>query len=1178
MFSVTFDTEHGNLSFLLDTQAEISLIKIDSLLEDTLVDTGNTCSLKGITDESLTSLGSVNMFLLVSDVLEIEQNFQVVKKSFPIPTNGILGKDFLVRNGCLIDALSNELVIRYQEGEITIDMTKPNSRKIFIPPRSQSIRKISVGISEDVVMEKMEIKPGVFVAGSISSRDKPFVSILNVNDDPQCIDVEEIQFSPLSNFSICSDRNNKRTILLKDNLNLENVSETIVNQLVDLCKEFSDIFHLPGDKLSCNNFYEQEIVPIDETPVFRKNFQIPHAQKQEVDSQVKEMLENDVIEHSESPYNSPIFLVPKKTQDGAPKKWRLVVDFRLLNEKILPDRYPIPRIDEVLEGLGDAQYFSTLDMQAGFHQIPLKKSSRKYTAFSTWYGHYQFKRLPFGINICPNSFQRMVNLAMSGLPPDICFLYLDDIIVVGRSEKHHLHNLRVVFSRLRSKNLKLNPSKCVFYQREVTFLGHKITDRGIFPDDSKIEMTKNFPKPVNAKETKRFVAFANFYRKFIKDFSVIAAPLHNVAQSNVKFLWSDECENSFNELKRALSNPPILIYPNFDEEFILITDASDLGCGAKLAQIRDGVEMPISFASKAFKKGELNRPPIEKEMMAIYFGITHFRSYLYGRKFLVKTDHKPLVHLFSMKNPASKILRMRLELCEYDFVIEYIPGKDNVEADALSRVDFKTLVDKQILAVTRSMTRKTLTKINNPETEDHLVRPRVYEASFHDEAKNLPTLRFKFSEVAIVYDVRRKRSQLFNGNKVIAPDEINENALKELLIDIENTAVKNDIDLIALRLDDDIFRYVSPTELKGVGLKTLEQLNLILYYPRKKLDDSEEIKKVLSEFHDHPMAGHPGQQRMLEKLRMRYSWKNMRRDVKQYVQSCEKCKFNKVTTHTNERFMLTTTPTKPFDVVVVDTIGLLPVTTKGNRYILSIQCDFSKYVVYVPMPTKEARTVASALVNHCILVYGPMRSLRSDRGTEFVNETLNAICEILGVDKLTATAYHPQTIGALERNHRVMNEYFRTSLPSMTDWDDWLPYFAFAFNTHPSSSHKLTPFELIFGRAPNLTKDMGTVVDPLYNHDSYEKDMKYRLSVAFNNTRKLLLDNKQKTVDKQTKVKPLELKLGSKVKLLNEQRTNKFDTIYTGPYEVTKLLGCNVEIEDKNNKKQLVHKNRLQLY
>lgn len=1185
-------TAHGELTFLIDTQADVSLIKVNSLLSNTPIDTSTKCTLTGITDDSTKSFGTAFISLCLNNC-NFSQKFQVVSRTFPIPTHGILGKDFLWGNGCVIDTLRNELVVRRGNNDFVINMTRDFENEIWVPPRCQYLHKVCLDSDVDVVIHKKVVKSGIFIAGSISNKKNPHVSILNTNGRLVRFNANEIDYSPLSDYLQVNSigyttqtqlDENQRISLLSQMLNIENTPTEVRDDLIALTNEFSDIFHLPGDKLTCNNFYEQDIHLTDTLPVHKKNFPIPHCHKKELESQIKDMLKDDIIEPSISPYNSPVFLVPKKSQNGE-KKWRLVIDFRELNTKIIPDRYPIPRIDEILDGLGNAIYFSTLDMQSGFHQIKLSKSSRKCTAFSTELGHFQFKRLPFGINICPNSFQRMVNLATSGLQPETCFLYLDDIIVVGKSKKHHLANLRSIFLRLRNKNLKLNPSKCTFFQKETNFLGHKVTENGYLPDDSKISAIKNYPTPTTCNETKRFVAFANFYRRFIKNFSVIAAPLNELSKKYATFKWTEDCDKSFQYLKNALSTPPILTYPDFNKEFILTTDASDLGCGAKLAQVKDGIEMPIAFASKAFKNADLKRPPIEKEMLAIYFGITHFRPYLYGKKFLVKTDHKPLVHLCTMKNPTSKVLRMRFELFDYDFDVQYVPGPENVEADALSRINFKELQDKKVFAVTRSMLRnRTDTNTSHatsttPQTGSiEQGKPKIYEAFLPNEVKNMPTIKFSFSEIAITFEVRKRRSLLFNGNLIFNETQVKDK-LKELLETLEYTAVKNKINEIALRLDDDIFRYVSPIDLKEMGPNVLRQLNLILFYPRRKLNTSEDIQNVLQEFHDHPTAGHPGQQRMLEKLKRHYTWKNMRKDVKNFVNSCEKCKLNKYSTRTIEPFQLTTTPYKPFDLVSIDTIGPLPITTCGNRFILSVQCDFSKYVIYKAIPNKEAKTVASVLVKECILIYGPMKALKSDQGTEYCNEILNGICEILEIEKLNSTAYHPETIGSLERNHRVMNEYFRTSIQSLDDWDEWLPFFAFAFNSHPSSTHKYTPFELIFGRQPNLYSGLGTKVDPLYNYNVYHKEAKYRLEKAFNVTRQLLESSKNKTLENQNKINQISLNIGDKVKLVNNSKENKFKAVYTGPYTVTKLLDSNIEIlDEKTNKKQIVHKNRLNFF
>lgn len=263
------------------------------------------------------------------------------------------------------------------------------------------------------------------------------------------------------------------------------------------------IFLLSTDPMTKNNFYTQTLSLTDNEPVFTPNYRAPHSQRMEIKRQVEILLSNDLIEPSTSAYNSPIILVPKKSNTSE-KKWRMCIDYRKVNKKLIAVRFPSPRIDEILEGLGKARFFSVIDLFLGFYQVPLAKDSGDVTTFNTSSGSYRWKVLPFGLSVSPKSFQRMMNIAFSGLTPEKAFLYIDDIIVVGRSEKHHLQNLKEVFEVMRKYDLKINPEKCKFFKREVTFLGHKCTENGILPDDAKFIAVKRYPVPSTKEEVKRF--------------------------------------------------------------------------------------------------------------------------------------------------------------------------------------------------------------------------------------------------------------------------------------------------------------------------------------------------------------------------------------------------------------------------------------------------------------------------------------------------------------------------------------------------------------------------------------------------------------------------------------------------------------------------------------------------
>lgn len=753
-------------TFIIDTGADISIFKRGKIDNNQIYYPNNTCTIQGITGVQKESIGATKTHIKFDSTLSIEHTFQIVANDFPLDADAILGLDFLTKHRAIIDYDTWILTININNilHEIPI-LDGPTRNTILIPPRCEVIRKLNNQFSNDIVIPGQEIQPGIFLAGSIISPQNPLVKILNTTSSTVKIKNLNPQWEHLSDYSVYNNtdklHNRQRMQKLLKTLNVEHVPEYAIKDLKTLCREFADIFNMENEPLTTNNFYSQHIQLSDNSAVYTKNYRIPEAHKTEINRQVKQMLDDDIIEHSTSHFNSPILLVPKKSSTGD-KKWRLVVDFRNLNKKVVADKFPLPRIDEILDQMGRAKYFSTLDLLSGFHQIPLKQSSRKYTAFSTNQGHYQFTRLPFGLNISPNSFQRMMTIALSGLSPDTAFLYIDDIIVTGCSKNHHLKNLTSVFQCLRAKNLKLNPDKCKFFQSEVTYLGHQISAEGIQPDPSKFEVIKQFPVPKNPDEVRRFVAFCNYYRRFVPNFAEIALPLNQLLRKNVKFEWTPLCSTAFDILKTILMSPPILQYPDFKQQFTISTDASENACGAILSQTIDGTELPIAFASKTFTKGEKNKSTIEKELTAIHWAIMYFKPYVYGRHFIVRTDHRPLIYLFGMKNPSSKLTRMRLDLEEYQFDIQYIKGKENIGPDTLSRIelDITDLTNlKNILQIqTRAMTKNTnQSKLIHNTSENHITNKNmqpdqlhVFEVLSPNEVVRLPELKLRNIKIKIL--------------------------------------------------------------------------------------------------------------------------------------------------------------------------------------------------------------------------------------------------------------------------------------------------------------------------------------------------------------------------------------------------------------------------------------------
>ncbi|KAL6417636.1 hypothetical protein ACFW04_012606 [Cataglyphis niger] len=473
--------------------------------------------------------------------------------------------------------------------------------------------------------------------------------------------------------------------VINDSLRLNHLNKEESDHVSRLIDKQQDLFHLPGSKLGFTSVIKHKIVTSDEQPINTKQYRFPPIHKEEIDKQIKELLDNDVIKPSESPYNSPLWIVPKKADFKGNKRWRMVIDYRALNEKTIGDAYPLPNITEILDQLGSAKYFSVFDLASGFHQIPMHESHAGKTAFSTPHGHYEFNRMPFGLKNAPATFQRLMDQVLSGLQGSELFVYLDDIVLYASSLREHEIKFDKLAERLRQANLKLQPDKCEFLRKEVGYLGHIISDQGVKPDPAKIRAVKEFPTPRNAKNIKQFLGLAGYYRRFIPNFSKTARPLTNLLKKEEPFDWTDEQESAFVQLREALCTEPILQYPDFTKPFVVTTDASGYAIGGILSQGSIDKDLPIAYTSRLLNTAEKNYSTIEKELLAIVYCVNYFRPYLYGRRFELVTDHKPLVWLHSVKDPTSRLVRWRLKLAEYEYEVKYKAGRTNVNADALSR-------------------------------------------------------------------------------------------------------------------------------------------------------------------------------------------------------------------------------------------------------------------------------------------------------------------------------------------------------------------------------------------------------------------------------------------------------------------------------------------------------------
>jgi dUTPase len=461
------------------------------------------------------------------------------------------------------------------------------------------------------------------------------------------------------------------------------LNELEVKKLCGIIMANTDVFMGPDGILGRTQLVKHKINTGDAAPIKSRPYRTPIAQRAIIDKQIDEMLEGDQIESSDSPWCSPVVLVQKKD-----KSFRFCIDYRKLNSVTVKDSFPIANLSDCLDSLSGSKWFSTLDLASGYWQCEVEESDRHKTAFITHRGLHQFKVLPFGLCNSPPTFQRLMEKVLNGLTWDKVLVYLDDIVVLARNSfEEAVGNLQCVFTRLREANLKLKPKKCTLFQKQVQFLGHIVAEEGISCDPEKISAVKDWVEPKTVTEVRSFLGFANYYRRFVQSFARVAGPLTDLTKKEVPFKWTGECQEAFDLLKKKLTEAPVLAYPSMDPEdkWILDTDASQFAIGAVLSQVQNGKEVVIAYASEKLSPSEANYCTTYRELLAVVTFMAHFRHYLLGRRFLVRTDHSSLRWLMNFKDTKGLVARWLMQLQEFDFSIEHRKGSEHGNADGLSR-------------------------------------------------------------------------------------------------------------------------------------------------------------------------------------------------------------------------------------------------------------------------------------------------------------------------------------------------------------------------------------------------------------------------------------------------------------------------------------------------------------
>ena len=955
----------------------------------------------------------------------------------------------------------------------------------------------------------------------------------------------------------------------------DSLSSSEIKQLAELLTEYSDIFAVDEYDVGTFTGVSHKIELSDTIPVKLNMRRTPWQLVDEEAELIAKMLKAGIIQPSTSSYASaPVML--RKKNGGL----RYCLDYRLLNNKTLKDVYPLPLLSDCMDSLTGNLWFSKLDCNNAYHQIPVHPESKDKTAFRTRLGLFEFNKLPFGLCNAVSTYSRAIDLVLRGLNWKSVLTFIDDVCVLGTSVQDHLYNLREVFERFRAHGMKLKPSKCELFQKQMTFLGRQVSPQGVTITNHAIDTLKNWKEPATLKQLQSFLGFANFHRSFIKNFSDIAAPMFSVLKKKKPFFWGPEQSASFRSLCRELVSPAVLAMPTRHGRLYLDTDASSVAIGAELWQDQNGVKRVLSYGSFALSKPQMSYCTTRLELLAVVRFCLYFKNALLAQEFTVTTDHFALKWLLNFKNLEGQLARWVEILSQFNMTIEHRPGRHHLNADALSRRpnDDPCLVisDPKMLPCGGC---KHCLKIHQKwlDFEAHVndvvnLADRV-KANFvcsNDTAPAVsPPLETKIKILSLTEMVQNDDIEIlgFSREEIVKHQQ-----------DDHNLQFLRDFLLYGTIPSDQDVKFSHPASQFYFNNRNMFTLENGIIFQTEGVDrklllvPQSLVEEVLYICHDIPSSGHLGITKTKFRVNLNYTWYKKSKDISNYVISCKMCNISKSANRPARHPRVIDHAGFPLQKVHMDHLGPLTVTDNNNAYVLVIVDNFTKWVECLPLPDITAKNTAEAAVNHFFSRFGFPAQIVTDQGTVFESQLFTEMCKMLRVRKSRTTAYRPSANGQAEIKNRVLMAAIRCFVAkNQRDWDKYVPLVASALRSAVNRHTGYTPNELMLGRQLSTPADIVFPDDRLHESspDQYIVALRKNMELAHNVARDYLkVQLKLTKRNNDSRVRIIHYTPGDVVYFLDRAPKNKLCPKWKGPCVITNVISPQtIQIQMKNNPK-----------